>query len=155
MTTCELPSPSSANVSGFEVSEISIPELVGRIYESAPLPERRRILEPLLRPLGVLSLLAVANGMFANIRFRSGWPVMRIPLDELQSVTASDVTALVEYAQRASGEAIAGLAVMLSTSPLLGTSVAAGLLVTMVIGRRRTRRRVLSAESIGSSAAAR
>ena len=154
MPASELPLPATTNVSGVEVSEISIPELVGRIYESAPLTERRVILEPLLRPLGVLSLLAVANGMFANIRFRSGWPVMRIPLDELQNVTAADVIALVEYAQRGSGEAIAGLARMLSTSPLLGTSVAAGLLVTMIMGRRRTRRSVPS-EAIGPSVAAR
>ena len=144
MTPNELPSPTAANVRGVEVSEISIPELVGRIYESASRVERCLILEPLLRPFGVLSLLAVANGIFANIRFRSGWPVMRIPLEEVQKVTAADVIALVEYVQRGSGEAIAGLAGVLSTSPLLATSAAAGLLVTMVMRRARTRRRALS-----------
>ena len=35
-------------------SEISIAQLVGQVYESAPPAERSRLLEHLLRPLGVL-----------------------------------------------------------------------------------------------------
>lgn len=51
----------------------SIPQLVGAAYGAAPPEVRARMLEHLMRPLGVLSLAAVARGAFAKIRFRSGW----------------------------------------------------------------------------------
>ena len=46
-------------------ADIAIPELVAAVYEAAPAVERGRLLEELLRPLGVLSLVAVAGGVFA------------------------------------------------------------------------------------------
>jgi hypothetical protein len=42
---------------------------MGQVYESASPSLRTRMLEPLMHPLGVLSLMAVANGAFAGIRF--------------------------------------------------------------------------------------
>ena len=117
----------------------AIPELVAQVYEIAPPTERRHMLEQLLRPLGVLSLVAVAHGVFASIRFRSGWSEMHIQLEELSHVHASDIVALVEHAQQVSVEAVDGLAQMLSSSPQLAASAAGALLVALLVERSRRR----------------
>src|SRR4029453_2173124 len=57
----------------------SVPKLVGEVYEAAPPRERSRLLEHLMRPLGVLSLAVVANGAFSKLRFFGGGPDPRVP----------------------------------------------------------------------------
>jgi hypothetical protein len=99
-------------------SEISIPQLIGEVYASASVAERARLLEQLLRPLSVLSLVAVADGIFAKIRFRGGWPDLHIRPDDIENVRADDVIALVVHVQRISGKVVDGLVDMLVQSPL-------------------------------------
>ena len=123
-----------------QVSEITIAQLVGQVYEFAPPAERSRLLEHLLRPLGVLSLVAIANGIFAKISFRSGWPDMHVQLEDAQNVQASDVITLVSYVQQVSVHAVDGLADMLAASPVMMSSAAAALLMTVLVQRARTRR---------------
>ena len=123
-----------------QVAEISIAQLVGQVYESAPPAERSRLLEHLMRPLGVLSLVAVANGIFASIRFRSGWPDMHVLLEDAQHVQARDVITLVNHVQQVSMHAVDGLADMLASSPVMTGSAAAALLMTVLLQRARTRR---------------
>lgn len=125
---------------GYQAAEIPIAQLVAQVYESAPPALRSRLLEHLLRPLGVLALIAVANGIFAKIRFRSGWPDMHVQLEDAQSVQASDMVALVDYVQQVSVESVDGLARMLTASPVMAGSAAAALLVTLLMQRARTRR---------------
>src|SRR4051812_18284202 len=55
------PTPELASID-CPVSEAAIAQLVGQVYEIAPPAERSRLLEHLLKPLGVLSLVAIANG---------------------------------------------------------------------------------------------
>lgn len=121
-------------------AEIPISQLVAQVYESASPALRRRLLEQLLRPLGVLSLVAVANGIFADIRFQRGWPDMHIQIEDAQKVQASDVVALVERVQQVSVDALNGLARMLAASPMMTYSAATVLLVTVLMQRARTRR---------------
>ena len=123
-----------------QVSEITIAQLVGQVYEYAPPAERSRLLEHLLRPLGVLSLVAIANGIFAKIRFRSGWPDLHIPIEDAQNVQASDIITLVNHVQQVSVHAVDGLADMLAASPVMAGSAAAALLITVLVQRARTRR---------------
>lgn len=123
-----------------QVSEITIAQLVGQVYEYAPPAERSRLLEHLLRPLGVLSLVAIANGIFAKIRFRSGWPDLHVQLEDVQNVQASDIITLVNHVQQVSVHAIDSLAEMLSSSPVMTGSAAAALLITVLVQRARTRR---------------
>lgn len=123
-----------------QVSEITIAQLVGQVYEYAPPAERKRLLEHLLRPLGVLSLVAIANGVFAKIGFHSGWPDLHVPLEEAQNVQASDIITLVDHVQQVSVHAVDGLADMLAQSPVMAGSAAAALLVTVLVQRARTRR---------------
>lgn len=138
----------------FQVSDVSIAQLVGQVYESAPTAERKRLLEHLLRPLGVLSLVAVANGIFAKIRFRSGWPDINIQTEEALNVQTNDVVTLVNYVQQVSVHAVDGLAEMLAASPVMTGSAAAALLITALVQRARNRRGddLASEDSFGTPA---
>ena len=122
-----------------QATEATIPQLIAEVYEAAPEVERGRLLEQLLRPLGVLSLVAIAGGIFAKIRFRSGWKELTVRLEDIQNVSASDVMALVHHAQQVSVEAVDGLAGVLTASPVLSSSTAAVLLVSLLVQRARAR----------------
>jgi hypothetical protein len=119
----------------------SISLLVGEVYQEAPPIERTRLLEHLMRPLGVLSLAVVANGVFSKMRFLSGWPELRIRPEDIDVVRTDDVIALVDYVQQASTEVIDGLVQLVSTSPVLTGSAAAALLITVLVQRARSNRR--------------
>jgi hypothetical protein len=119
--------------------DITISELVGKIYDAAPITERCRLLEHLMKPLGALALVGLCNGTFAKIWFRSGWHNLRIRPDDAQTVQTIDVISLVDYVQQASAETINGLASLLTTSPMMVYS-AATMLVTLLAQRAQTRR---------------
>ena len=122
------------------VSEIEIAQLVAQVYETAPPAVRISLLKLLLKPLGILSLMAIADGLFAKILFGSGWPHMQIRFEDAQKVQAKDVVALVERVQQVSVNAVDGLSEMLTSSPVLAGSAAAALLITVLMQRARTRR---------------
>ena len=140
MNPYDTPKTPTLDRSGCEVSEISIAQLVGEVYEFAPPAERGRLLEHLLRPLGVLSLVAVANGIFASIRFRSGWPEMHVRAEDALNVQTGDVITLVKHVQQVSIQAVDGLADMLASSPVMTGSAAAVLLISLLVQRSQTRR---------------
>jgi len=123
-----------------QVSDIAIAQLVAEVYEAAPAAERGHLLEQLLRPLSVMSLVAIADGIFAKIRFRSGWQDLNVRLEDIQNVSAAHVIALVDHAQQVSVETVDGLAQMLTSSPVMSGSAAAALLVTVLVQRARSRR---------------
>lgn len=114
--------------------------LVGKVYADAPPGEKSYLVEYLMRPLGVLSLMAVANGIFAKIRFRGGWPDMQARLADVQNIQVNDVVALATYAQQASLHAVDGLAQTLASSSALAGSAAAVLLFRILMERAKTRR---------------
>jgi hypothetical protein len=89
--------------------------------------------------LGVLSLLVVANGIFAKIRFRTGWQDMGVHLEDVQNVQVSDVIALVDRVQLVSVESVDSLAQIIRASPVMAGSAAAALLVTALVQRARAR----------------
>ena len=121
-------------------SDLTIPQLVAEVYESAPPAERGRLLEQLLRPLGVLSLVAIADGIFAKIRLRSGWQDINVRLEDIQGVRPAHVIALVDHAQQVSVETVDGLVQPLTSSSILSGSAAAVLLVTVLLQRAASRR---------------
>ena len=84
--------------------------------------------------------MAIADGIFARIRFRGGWPDLHVRLDDVNRVQAGDVTALVDRVQQVSGDAVDGLASIVSASPVMASSAAAALLVAMLVQHARTRR---------------
>lgn len=140
MKPANLPGTPALALSTGPASEATIAQLVGQVYELAPPAERRRLLEHLLKPLGVLSLVAVANGIFAGMRFRSGWPDLNVRMDDVQNVQARDVITLVNYVQQVSVHAVDGLAHLLAASPVMTGSAATTLLITLLMQRARNRR---------------
>jgi hypothetical protein len=123
---------------------LSLPKLIGQVYESAPLTLRARIIEQLMWPLGVLGLMAVANGIFASIRLRDRSAFPSVALEDASAIRPSDVVALADWAQQVSSEAIDGLMKVISTSPVLTSSAAAAILVSLLV-RRSTDARVIKA----------
>jgi hypothetical protein len=115
-------------------------QLVGKVYASAPVPVQTRLLEQVLRPVGVLSLIAIANGIFAKIRFRGGWSDTSLRSVDVQSVRPADVVALVEHALQVSSAALNGLTHILTTAPSLAGSGAAAVLVALLLQRTQHRR---------------
>lgn len=138
MTANEI--PKTSGVIEPAAQAVQIAQLVAEVYETAPPAERSRLLEYLLRPLGVLSLVAIADGIFAKIRFRSGWPDLQVRFEDVQRIQASDVIALVERVQQVSVDSLDGLAKILVASPVMASSAVAAVLVTVLLQRARNRR---------------
>ena len=119
--------------------EESIGYLVGRVYDASPAPERVRLIEHLLRPLSLMALLAVGNGVFAKLWFRRGWNDLQIRIEDTQIVRDSDIIALVDFVQQVSTETVDGIVQILSASPAMGATAAATLLVAALVRGARSR----------------
>lgn len=139
---------------GCEMTPLSIPDLVGQVYEDAPIVERGRLLEQLLRPLGILSLFAIANGVFAKAKLRGGWQDPHVRLEDIGGIHGSDVADLAAFAQQVSTEAMDGLTQFLAASPILVGSATAALLVT-VLARRGQDRPAVPAAALAAPASTR
>lgn len=107
--------------------------LVARVFERASPAERSRLLEALIRPTGLLSLAAVAGGLFATWRLRSRGGEVRVPVEEASRVAPPDLAALVEHLVQVGTDTLDGLAAVLVRSPLLGSSAAAVLLLVLLL----------------------
>lgn len=130
--------------SGVQTSDVSVAELVAQVFEAAPAAERSRLLELLLRPLGALSLVTVAGGVFAKLRFRSGWQNLQVRVEDAQNVESSQVVALVNHVQQVSVESVDALAQLLAGSPVLASSAAAAILLSVLMQHGRLRSAVAS-----------
>jgi hypothetical protein len=133
------PGLSAAGELAGRATEASLSHLVGKVYEAAPATERRRLLEHLMRPLGVLSLAVVANGIFSKLRFLGGWPDLHVRLEDAEAIRAEDVVALVDYVQQASSDVMYGLVQVVSESPVLSATAGATLLIATLLKRSRAR----------------
>jgi len=116
-----------------------VPVLVSKVYEEAPPAVRGRLLEHLLQPLGVLSLVAVANGVFARFALDQRWSHIKVNAEDAMRVHGSDVLALVQRVQQVSAGAIDGLAQVLAATPMHSSSAATALLLTILAQRALTR----------------
>jgi hypothetical protein len=114
-----------------------VPALLGRVYAEAPASLKSRLLDHLLKPLGLLSLAAVCNGAFANLALSRDLARMNIRPELAQTVDSEQVMALAAYVQQVSVQAVTGLSQVLTASPLLQGSVAASALVALLIKRSR------------------
>ncbi|MEY2860480.1 MAG: hypothetical protein RLZ68_1100 [Pseudomonadota bacterium] len=109
-----------------------LPELVAKVYAAAPDADRGRLLEHLLKPLGLLSLAGVANGAFARLAANSGWSGLQLNADDVQRIGRHEVIALVSHVQQVSTHAIDGLGQVISASPVLAGTAATGLLLSLL-----------------------
>lgn len=115
----------------------AIPDLVAQVYAAAPQEERRALLATLIKPLGLLSLAAIGNGIFAHLRLNGGWPEFQPAVEDLKRVRTSDMVALVQHVQQVSIETVYGLAGVLKSSPVLAGSATAALLLAVLVQRAR------------------
>lgn len=120
-----------------------VPELVAQVFEEAPASVRGRLLEHLLKPLGLLSLAAVANGVFARVALGDGWYQPHVSADDARRINAMDVIALVHHVQQVSVQAVEGLVSVISTSPLLTGSATAAMLLSILHKQSQSRPPVL------------
>ena len=146
VTTANLAVPALSNVlasyesASAETQSQILSELVSQVYETAPLPARRRLLETMLRPMGVLGLVTVAGGIFARLRFGMGLHDTHLRLEDVGLVNTSDVSALVDRLQQVSNTGLLSLANVVTTSPALASSAAASVLVVLLFRKGRDRR---------------
>ena len=106
--------------------------LVANVFEAAPPPERKRLLELMIRPLGLLSLAAVANGIFANMGLRNNWTRISLQAEDVDNVQRGDVMALAMHVQQMGAHAFDGMRTVLTSSPSLMSTTAAMLLLTLL-----------------------
>ncbi len=125
--------------SGDVEPNISVSHLIGQVYELVPPNLRARMLEHLMRPLGILSLMAIANGIFAGIRLRSPSIDPMVAIEDTSAVQPNDVVKLADWVQQVRVEAINGLTQLLSASPVLTRSTAAVLLLSLLMKRAKSR----------------
>ena len=138
-----------------ETSGMTVPQLAAAAYETAPLAVRARLIEHLLQPLGVLSLVAIADGVFAGLRFRAGWPDVSLLPQDVERVSGADIRALVDFVEQVGTEIVDGLAQVISASPALAGSAAAAVLVSVLLARMRRRARAAGAPPGGAARARR
>ncbi len=143
METIHNQAPASRDLMTHLTEQPSLPQLVGQVYAAAPPPVRSRLLEFLMRPLGVLPLVAIADGIFAKIRFGSGWPDPHVALEDANRVQPADIVQLVDRVQQVSSDAMDGLASIVAGSPVISTSAAAAILVALLVQRQLARRTAL------------
>lgn len=119
--------------------ELSLPELVAEVYDEAPATqERARLLQPMLRALGLLSLAGVAGGVFSWMRLSSATAEAGLGEELLHRVRPTQVMALAEQAQQVDPEVLQRLAGVLQTSPALCATAAATVLLA-VLARQAAR----------------
>jgi hypothetical protein len=111
-----------------------VPSLVAKVYEESTPLMRKRLLEHLLKPLGVLSLAAISNGIFANITLGKGWgwSTAHISAEDAQRVKTGDVLALAHHVQQVSVQAIDSLSHLLASAPVLAGSTATAVLLALL-----------------------
>lgn len=122
--------------------KLEVAELIGVVYTEIPPVEQRHVLSQILKPLGLLSLAAVANGVFARLWLRGDSQHEHLRLDDAQNLAPGDIVTLVHFVQQVSAETIEGLASSLCTSPALAGSAAASVLLRVLMRRIQERRGV-------------
>ena len=119
-------------------SDQDIPQLVAQLYRDASPPEKSRLLELLVRPLGLLALFALADGVFARIWLRNGQDRFQARVEDALAVSGNDIATLVSYVQQSSVEVLDGLLQIINASPALAGSAAA--MVVMLVLQRKAGR---------------
>jgi hypothetical protein len=105
--------------------------LVSRVYRTASEPLRADMLACLLRPLGTLSLVAVASGAFAGMLQRNGTAPERVPLDDAARYSSEQILELAVFVQEASPDALQQVTSLLTQHPMGMTAFSASALLLL------------------------
>ncbi len=99
-----------------------IAELIGDVYQAAQQDARLRLLDHLLRPLGALAVLGVAQGVFASVQFRRTRQDVQIEAEDLVAIRRADVVSLVRFVQQASIPTVCSLAELIQRMPAIAST---------------------------------
>jgi hypothetical protein len=111
--------------------------LVAELYAEAPPPQRLRLLNGLLRPVGPLALVAIAAGAFASLLPATRWRGASATLDDALRLSAGQVLELARYVEQKSPESLLQLAAWLADSRLGVSSISGALLLLALQAWRR------------------
>lgn len=114
--------------------------MVARVYGDAPVEMRRDILISIAKPLGVLSLVAIANGVFSRAVFEDPHATPHISLEQIPSIALQDVWTLIDFSYQVSGNAFNELAQLIAASPSVAATASALLLLGWIAQRKDRRR---------------
>lgn len=80
--------------------------LVADLYRQASPPQRMRLINLLLRPVGPLALVTVAAGAFAGLLPGERWREPEVSLDDTRRVSVAQVMALAAYVEQKAPEVL-------------------------------------------------
>lgn len=110
---------------------VAAARLVARIYRSAGEPLRADMLACLLRPLGTLSLVAVASRAFPRLLQRDGGAPGRVPVEEAARYSSAQILELAHFVHEVDPDTFEQLAALLTDSALGVTALSASALVLL------------------------
>lgn len=110
---------------------IAVARLVSRVYRTASAPLRADMLACLLRPLGTLSLVAVASGAFARLLQRDGGAPDKVSMEEVARYSSQQVLELARFVYEVNPEALQQLAALLINNAVGVTALSTSALVLL------------------------
>jgi len=113
------PSTSTLSSSSRFPQEGSIFQCIACLYAEAQADERAHIVELLLKPIGALSLIGVAGGLFAKIRFKSPQGQTRLHMNDIAVIKPEDVLELAIQAEEIEPNILLRLLDMVDATPTL------------------------------------
>lgn len=97
---------------------VSSARLVARLYRVSDAPLRARLLALLLRPLGTLSLVAVAAGAFGSFLGRSRMQDPSLAVEQVTRFSSEQVFELARFVEQVSPQTLQQVADLLSENPI-------------------------------------
>jgi len=122
-----------------EAGAVLVPLYVSGVFREAPPSFRAQLVETLMRPMGALGLVAVANGVFAAVRHRHGWERLEVTLDDTARISADQVLELSAYLQQSAPEVFRQVAELVSSQPAVAGGLSAILLMQVLRVTRKRR----------------
>jgi hypothetical protein len=120
-----------------EGGAVLVPLYVSGVFREAPADFRAQLVECLMRPMGALGLVAVANGAFAAVRQRHGWDHLQVTLDDATRISADQVLELSAYLQQTAPDVFRQVAELVSRQPAVASGLSAMLLLHVVRSLQR------------------
>ncbi len=111
--------------------DVAAARLVARIYRYANAPLRAEMLACLLRPLGTLSLVAVASGAFATLLQRDGAALVDIPREMAARFSSEQILELTLFVHKVNPGAFEQLTALLSVGPTGAVALSASALILL------------------------
>jgi hypothetical protein len=127
--------------------------LIGRLYGSANLALRTRLVACLIRPLSPLGLAAIGAGAFTIFLSRRGAGGISVALADVAQFSKEQIAELARFVEQVSPEALAQVAAMVADNPVgVGTFTAsvAVLLALELRGPSAARRRHARGQAAGA-----